>query len=171
MVKNLKSILELPQVVAHKLDKEILEIRISGPFDYLTFQNSHLSPLGLVPKKEPHSYCLIHHRFFFSPGFFFKCFQFNGKFYFDRCLPMVCSLFCFYFESFATFLEWVISVKSGSPFLIHYLFHFLFMGAANSMQCISLLKFFFEVCEEFRVSLAGEKQSGPQLVLNSWALQ
>lgn len=45
---------------------------------------------------------------FNSLGFFF-----NNQFYFDKCLPMGCSLSCFYFESFSSFLEWVVSVESG----------------------------------------------------------
>lgn len=35
-------------------------------------------------------------------------FVFYGYFFFDRCLPMGCSLSCTYFKAFATFLEWVV---------------------------------------------------------------
>lgn len=34
---------------------------MAGPFVSPPFKNVHVSPLGLVPKKEPNSYRLIHH--------------------------------------------------------------------------------------------------------------
>lgn len=91
----------------------------------------------------------IHPSCFNSLGF-----QFQGQFYFDRCLPMGCSLSCFYFEEFATFLDWVVSCKSRSPFLIHYLNDFLFMGPFDSLRCLELIQQFREVCRDFGIPLA-----------------
>lgn len=59
--KNLKSAYEVPQVVDSKLEKEIQAGRIVGPFDTVPFANMKLSPLGVVPKKAPGQYRLIHH--------------------------------------------------------------------------------------------------------------
>lgn len=53
---------------------------------------------------------------FNSLGF---CFQ--NEFYFDRCLPMRCSLSCHYFELFSSFVEWVVSRRAHSDNLLHYL--------------------------------------------------
>lgn len=47
-------------LVALKI-KAVLEAgRVAGPFNSPPFANFRLSPLGLVPKKEPNSYRLIH---------------------------------------------------------------------------------------------------------------
>lgn len=150
MVNNLKSVSDLSLIVHRKLEVELSMGRISSPFDFPPFINFCLSPLGLVPKKEPDTYYLIHHLSFpmesslndqipddllsvsyasfeqavqkiqllgglvllakadiksafrilpIHPSCFNPLgFQFQGKFYFDRCLPMGCSHSCFYFE-------------------------------------------------------------------------
>ena len=35
-------------------------------------------------------------------------FKFKNQFYFDKCLPMGCSVSCSLFEKFASFLEWAL---------------------------------------------------------------
>lgn len=59
--KNLKSAVEMPHIVDQKLKKELDSGRIAGPFDEPPFNNFHLSPLGVLPKKEPGKFRLIHH--------------------------------------------------------------------------------------------------------------
>ena len=46
--------------VQAKLDKELALGRIAGPFESPPFQNMICSPLGIVPKKSPGEYRLIH---------------------------------------------------------------------------------------------------------------
>ena len=58
---NLKSAREQPTIVFSKLRKEIEEGRIAGPFEQPPFDDFHCSPVGLVPKKVPGEYRLIHH--------------------------------------------------------------------------------------------------------------
>ena len=58
---NLRSAKQHPEIVRAKLQKELAEGRISGPFDEVPFDNLKLSPLGLVEKKTPGEYRLIHH--------------------------------------------------------------------------------------------------------------
>lgn len=48
------------EVVQRKLDKEALLGRIRGPFSSPPFNDFIVSPLGVVPKKEPGHYRLIH---------------------------------------------------------------------------------------------------------------
>ena len=57
---NLKSASEFPEIVEEKLAKEISQGRIAGPFHELPFVNMHISPIGVVPKKEVGQYRLIH---------------------------------------------------------------------------------------------------------------
>lgn len=46
---------------------------------------------------------------------------FDGSFYFDKSLPMGCSLSCAYFGMFSTFLHWVVSSESVRDGIFHYL--------------------------------------------------
>ena len=58
---NLQSARVLPHIVTEKLKKEISLGRIAGPFMHPPFEPFHVSPLGLVPKKKPNAYRMIHH--------------------------------------------------------------------------------------------------------------
>lgn len=48
-------------VVRSKLAGEVREGRMAGPFSSPSFNSFQVSPLGLVPKKKPNSFRLIHH--------------------------------------------------------------------------------------------------------------
>ena len=62
MVKNLKSADEFPLVVDQKISKELQLGRIMGPYDEPPHvQNYKISPLGVVPKKTPRKFRIIHH--------------------------------------------------------------------------------------------------------------
>ena len=58
---NLKSALQSPDIVSAKLQKEIDAGRIVGPFRTHPFPVFRTSPIGLVPKKTPNEFRLIHH--------------------------------------------------------------------------------------------------------------
>ena len=58
---NLKSALDQPVVTHAKLRKECDAGRIVGPFTAPPFPNFRCSPLGIVPKKDPSEFRLIHH--------------------------------------------------------------------------------------------------------------
>lgn len=58
---NLQSALQYPEIVDRKLDKEICEGRIQGPFVQPQFYNLKVSPLGVIPKKPAGEYRMIHH--------------------------------------------------------------------------------------------------------------
>ena len=51
--RNLRSALENPAAVYAKLQKELGAGRLAGPFISPPFKNFRVSPLGLVPKKQP----------------------------------------------------------------------------------------------------------------------
>ena len=59
--KNLKSALEQPGVVRQKIQAEIEKGRVAGPFINHPIKTLRVSPIGLVPKKEPNQFRLIHH--------------------------------------------------------------------------------------------------------------
>ena len=45
--------------------------------------------------------------------------EWQGKFYFDKCLPMGCSSSCNIFETFSTALEWIAMKKLNASAVIH----------------------------------------------------
>ncbi|XP_061195748.1 uncharacterized protein LOC133203975 [Saccostrea echinata] len=59
--KNLNSAFQNPQVISSKIQKEILAGRVYGPFEIKPRPDLQCSPLGLVEKKEPGEYRMIHH--------------------------------------------------------------------------------------------------------------
>ena len=58
---NLRSATQNPAAVNEKLEKELHLGRIAGPFDASPLPSLHISPLGLIPKKTPGEFRLIHH--------------------------------------------------------------------------------------------------------------
>lgn len=71
-----------------------------------------------------------------------------------------CSLACFYFEAFSSFLEWVIKKETNSDLIIHYFDYFLFLGSRDSGECLYLLNTFFNISKYFNIPLAVEKTVG-----------
>ena len=59
--KNLKSALDMPDLVTEHIKKELEAGRLAGPFTQPPFDNFQCSPLGLVEKKEKGKFRMIHH--------------------------------------------------------------------------------------------------------------
>ena len=59
--KNLKSANMQSDTVRKKIQAEVDAGRVAGPFQNRPLPNLRISPLGLVPKKEPGEFRLIHH--------------------------------------------------------------------------------------------------------------
>ena len=57
-----------PEIVDNKLAKEIHAGRIIGPFDLPPLDNLRVSPLGVIPKKQPGEFRMIHHLSFPQGG-------------------------------------------------------------------------------------------------------
>ena len=58
---NLPSALIHQEVITNKIEKELLLGRVKGPFSTKPFSVFHCSPLGLVEKKQPGEFRMIHH--------------------------------------------------------------------------------------------------------------
>ena len=58
---NLPSAQENTQVLLSKIENELLLGRVAGPFDTIPIYNIQISPLGVVPKKAPGEFRIIHH--------------------------------------------------------------------------------------------------------------
>ena len=59
--QNLKSCRDFPNIVLQKITSELNAGRVKGPFSHPPFTNFRVSPIGLVPKKNPGEFRLIHH--------------------------------------------------------------------------------------------------------------
>ena len=69
------------------------------------FENLQCSPIGLVPKKEINEFYLIHHYTSVDDDHESLGIQFKGSFYYEKGLPIGCSISCSIFESFSTALQ------------------------------------------------------------------
>ena len=61
MSGNLKSAYQYSDFASSQLNKEIIAHRILGPFLSPPIPNLRVSPIGVVPKKEPGQFRIIHH--------------------------------------------------------------------------------------------------------------
>lgn len=215
--KNLPSANKAPNIIRQKIAKELAAGRIAGPFKTPPFTNFRVSPIGLVPKKQPGEYRMIHHLSYpeggsvndfidpeicsvqytkfdeavkmiqklgqgtllgkadvkgafrlmiISPDNFpLLGFQFDGNYYFDRCLPFGLSYSCALWEKFATFLHYVVRRSCSVGELEHYLDDFLFGGNAGTNECKQIMSTFFATCKKMGVPIAEEKTEGPQTVI------
>lgn len=215
--KNLKSASARPEITQQKIDKELAEGRIGGPFLYPPMPTLRISPLGLVEKKRSKDFRLIHHLSYppnesvndfidsklcyvkyasfdeavsivqelgqgcllgksdiksafrlipVSPLDFDQLgFCFNGKYYFDKCLPFGCSISCATFERFSTFLEFVVRRRSTVGKMLHYLDDFLFGGSKGTNHCDIIMGHFDRCMTELGVPIADDKTEGPKTVI------
>lgn len=84
---------------------------------------------------------------------------------------MGCAISCSIFETFSTFLHWLIVQKSGLNSLDHYLDDFIFMGEQSTNNCTTLMNCFANICKELGIPLATEKTIGPTRVLTFLGLE
>lgn len=106
----------------------------------------------------------VHHTSFHLLGM-----QWCDHFYFNKCMPMGCSVSCLYFEAFSSFLEWPLKTKDPPGSAMHYLDDFLLVGKVGTHECQETLIAFQEVCSELGVLLAPKKIQGPPMPSHSWA--
>jgi hypothetical protein len=100
-------------------------------------------------------------------------FTFDGMFYFDKCMPMGCSISCSLFEKFSSFLEYKVKQLASTPLVTHYLDDFLFISNSAS-SCSRLMLTFTSMCSmllTLGVPLAPEKTVGPVNTIQYLGLQ
>lgn len=215
--ENLASASSNQIVLLQKIQKEIELNRIAGPFSTKPFENIQISPLGLVPKKDPGEFRLIHHLSFpegesFNDGIdeadktvqyetlddaIFKINQFGrgsllsktdleaafrivpvqpvdyellgmkigDSYYYDKCLPMGCSISCQVFEKISSALHWVMQNYFNAPGVVHVLDDFLFIAPPASHHCQLALDNFQSMCQQVGVPIKQEKTVAPTTCL------
>ena len=200
-------------IIQSKLNAELEKGRISGPYKKPPLENMIFSPLGLVPKKTPNEFRLIHDLSFpkgesvnshidkasstveyetldtcigiinsigkgcliskadlkdafriipIAPiSYRMLGFKWQGNYYFDRCLPMGCSISCHVFESLSQALQWILTQKLGVQFASHILDDFIFFGHPGSSACREGLHQFLALAEHINLPVKHSKTVYP----------
>ncbi|MES9881803.1 MAG: reverse transcriptase domain-containing protein [Sedimenticola sp.] len=91
-------------------------------------------------------------------------FTWEGKFYYDRCVPMGCASSCAIFERFSTALEWVARTKLHCSGVVHILDDFLLVEA-NHHECAGSLRRFMSFCHEVGIPMALDKTFPPDTTM------
>lgn len=91
-------------------------------------------------------------------------FSFQGKYYYDTCLPMGSSSSCSIFEAFSTSLQWIATNKLKIPHIVHILDDFLFFGH-DFKACQGHLDQFLNLCKVMGVPIKQEKTESARQVI------
>ena len=87
-------------------------------------------------------------------------FTFEGKYYYDTCLPMGCSSSCQIFQRFSDALVSLLKTNYGVSNVIKYLDDFLII-AKDSSKCQAAMDSFLSLCQEAGIPIASQKTEGP----------
>ena len=85
--------------------------------------------------------------------------KWEGRYYFDKCLPMGACSSCHLFEKFSTALEFV-ARKNFISNIVHYLDDFLIISSTED-ECMRDLEKFLGICQKISVPIAPEKTFFP----------
>ena len=88
----------------------------------------------------------------------------QGRYYYDRCMPMGCSSSCRTFEMFSTALERIAQKKLHIPYILHLLDDFLIVSPTVD-SCQHQLDTFLLLCSYLGIPMAPEKTVGPSTTL------
>ena len=69
-------------------------------------------------------------------------FSFDGQYYYDRCLPMGCSISCKIFEQFSCALQWILQTTYHIMHMSHILDDYIFLSPSQSLCTFYLHQFF-----------------------------
>lgn len=78
---------------------------------------------------------------------------------------MGCEIFCSLWETFATFMQWLVRFKSKYDSLFHYLDDFICLGQSQSGGCKATLSSFIDTCNEMNIPLVDIKTVNPTPIL------
>ena len=96
-------------------------------------------------------------------------FQFQGKYYYNKCLPMGCSSSCRIFEEFSDAIKWILTnhnVENSVKVLDDFFFIHKQSGA-----CQADLQTFLDLCSRMGIPVAPHKTFGPSQVLEFLGVQ
>jgi len=83
-------------------------------------------------------------------------FKWKDKFYYEKSIPMGCSVSCKTFEKFATAFQWVLH-RRGFPFVRHVIDDYIFMGKSGSDMCQRSMTSFLEIAQQINCPIKHSK--------------
>ena len=92
-------------------------------------------------------------------------FSIDGKYYYDKTLPMGLSYSCCLFEKFSNAIHWIVDNKLKSSGCVHVLDDFLFIGPPDNMLCRQTLTQFLDMAHSIGMPIKQEKTVFPTTVL------
>ena len=98
-------------------------------------------------------------------------FQWCDRYFFDRCLPMGCSVSCNKFELLSTAIQWILTHKLKVHHMSHILDDFMFLGPSDSRQCALSLQAFFSLSESIGLPIKQEKTVLPSTCVQLHGLE
>ncbi|CAG2249858.1 unnamed protein product [Mytilus edulis] len=98
-------------------------------------------------------------------------FNWNGFFYYDKCLPMGASSAPKTFETLSVALQWIMQSKYRSGGMSHILDDFLFVGPPQSQKCNQDLQTFIQLCNRLGIPIKKEKTVLPTTVITIYGIE
>ncbi|XP_071965652.1 uncharacterized protein [Antedon mediterranea] len=95
----------------------------------------------------------------------------DGRFFYDRCLPMGASRSCNIFESFSKALVWILRNKFNVRDVSHILDDFFFVGPNDSNDCHNALSQFVYLCDKIGVPIKVSKTVTPTNVITIYGIE
>ncbi|CAG2213355.1 unnamed protein product [Mytilus edulis] len=184
--KNHQSALDKPEIVTEKIEKEIKKGRYKGnsvnssiPAEYTSVSYENIENVIHLVESQGHKALMAHadveNAFRLLPinleDYHFLGFTWNGKFYYDTCLPMGLSSSCQLFEKFSTALHWILTSSFGISNIFHLLDDFVFVSKTCSKGCDYALHFFLKLCKTIGVPIKHEKTRFPTTVLTIYGIE
>ncbi|RUM44978.1 MAG: hypothetical protein DSY80_03845 [Desulfocapsa sp.] len=208
-----KTIESNKHIIRQKLDQEIKQNRIAGPFDKPPFSQFHISPLNIREKKDKGKHRLIHNLSFPYDGTSINAnipnqsktvhfasvrdainillllphssytaktditdayrlipikpedhpklgMHFDGKYYFDKCLPQGCASSCKIFETFSTAIQAIFQHYHPQAHCVHMIDDFLIL-ADTQAKCRHNLNNLLALCRDIGIPMAPNKTTNP----------
>jgi hypothetical protein len=93
-------------------------------------------------------------------------FVWDDGLYFDRALPMGCSISCATFETLSRALQWIIVEKFKFPHVSHILDDFIFFGPSDSPRCSNALAAFLHVAASTSIPINDKKTVNPSTTVS-----
>ena len=84
-------------------------------------------------------------------------FSWNEQYYYDKHLPMGCSLSCQLFETLSTAVQWILQNKLGVDHMSHILDDFMFFSPPGSKKCKLYLDTFIHLADSLNLPIKHTK--------------
>ena len=97
-------------------------------------------------------------------------FTLRGQYFVDKIVPMGLQITCECWQCLAKFLNWLVSRRTGSDNIDHYLDDFFFAGESYPDKCQLLMLEFSDMCKELGAPIAQKKKKGLLLLWYTWLI-